>query len=111
VSNNSDVIRIIRDYGKATLKVAQLEAGKIGVIPAEAAHQNAGLAFERQLNARRSDLARLESEYMLALIADHKAAAADVIKAMGWLEPGYITALLGGPEAAKDVLAQLSWHA
>jgi hypothetical protein len=83
IRNESGLTRIVQDLTKCRQKISDMEAGRVGVIPAAAMHQSAGQAFERQLNARRSDVARLESEYLNAMLAERLWSPAAIIEAMG----------------------------
>jgi hypothetical protein len=80
--NNPDLARITADLAKARQRVAQMTAGQVGAIPAEAFHCDPGRAFENQLNARHADVARLEGEYVQAKLATGEWTAARIIEEM-----------------------------
>lgn len=68
----SDLQRITSDMKRCKERIAQMEQGERGQVPSSCRHQDSGRAFERQLIAQRDALARLEMEYVQAMLAEHK---------------------------------------
>jgi len=82
ITENIDLPRIRGDLEKCQQRICQMEAGASGVIPASYAHVNAGMAFSNQLAARYVDLARLQMEFITAMIGSKKWSASELILRM-----------------------------
>jgi hypothetical protein len=93
----SDLHRIKGDLAKAKQRIADMESGKVGTSAPtpdplghitesmeqfQARSPHTGRAFENQLNARRADVARLESEYLNAMLAERQWTPAGIIERM-----------------------------
>jgi hypothetical protein len=81
ITINSDLPRITADLAKARLRIQQMQDGRVGVLHPtpedretpeqfQARNPHAGRAFDANLKARYGDLARLERQYLDAMIAD-----------------------------------------
>jgi hypothetical protein len=82
ITENIDLPRIRGDLEKCQQRIAQMEAGTGGIIPETYRHVNAGQAFGNQLKARYADLARLQNEYIFAMIASKKWSCEELILRM-----------------------------
>jgi len=93
VTNDSGIHRITADLAKARQKIVDMESGRVGVLHPtpedretpeqfQARNPHAGRAFENQLNARRADVARLEREFLDAMIAAGLWPVSTIISAM-----------------------------
>lgn len=82
ISENIDLPRIRGDLEKCRQRICQMEAGTSGQIPEGYRHVNAGMAQSNQLAARYVDLARLQIEFITAMIASKKWSAEELITRM-----------------------------
>lgn len=79
---NHDIPRLRADIAHCQERIRAMQAGASGVIPASYAHQNAGAAFDNQLQARQTALHRLVRQYVNAMLDSGAWAAEEIIKRM-----------------------------
>ena len=82
ITENLDIPRIRADLARCEQRIAQMEGGTAGQIPAGFAHVNASQAMYAQLTARRADQLRLQKDLINAMIGSGKWLGSEVIERM-----------------------------